>query len=446
VNKAALSVVVWLAWVCPLAGQSEPQPQPQLQAEPDREAERGPLAPPPPTAAGSEQKAPMPLPPTAADDEEAFNPEAAGLSFGFVQLNALLQMRYMQTFAAASRHDRGGYALREDNWIRRDDGFRLRRLYLRLRADPSPWFAARVVLNFARLDRGELKGVVRQAYGRVSPLPNRLEISAGVLELPYSIMKMDSAASLELADRGEAAELVTDLDFAGRDIGVALMFAPLAKPRHLRLTFGAFRGHAQDEHASPFGTLSARAETKPVKSLRLGVSFVHQPYDVRYARPFETDDEDVLPTPRDPLYPRERSWASGSGWSADVTYSRKRFMVRGEGMLGDRIDYDERYGARAFYALWALLAYRFEVGPLQLLPALRAEWLDADMDQNVGVRRTYTFALTAILSEHVRVLFDVTHIDVQDDSPMLDPPGPLPVMPYLDLDRTQATMQLQVEI
>jgi hypothetical protein len=416
-----------------------PESSPDKTQEPRREPDVSAEAPQPRAAA---------KPPSAADDDDdvSWNSGPPGIGLGFITLNVMLQARYRETFAARSDNPRSGYALREDAFIRRDDGFRIRRLYLRVRADPSPWFAARVVLNFARLDRGELKGVVRQAYGRISPLPDRIELAAGVLELPYSIMKMDSAASLELADRGEASELVTDLDYAGRDVGLSLMLAPLRKPKHLRLTLGVYRGHAHDENASPVGALGARLESKPLKGLRVGVSLMHEPYEQHYRQPLETDDDEVVPNPRDPLYPRERSWARGTAWGADISYHRKRFMLRGEAMLGDRVDIDERYGARVFYAAWALLAYRFEVGPVALLPAARAEWLDADADHSVGTRRTFTLAMNVILSEHLRLLVDVTHIDVDDDSPILNPPGPLPVTPYLDLDRTQATAQLQVQI
>src|SRR5262249_14410828 len=156
--------------------------------------------------------------------------------------------------------------------------------------------------------------------------------------------------------------------------GAEIMVAPLAKPRWLRLIAGAFRAHAADEHASPLGAIGTRLESKPIKGLRVGVDIVAMPFSSDYKRPFETSSKEALPNPPDPLYPNERRYAGGKAYSADITYSRHRFMIRGEGMLGDRIDVDTRYGARSFWAAWGLMAYHIHVGVFQLVPTLRAEW------------------------------------------------------------------------
>jgi hypothetical protein len=368
------------------------------------------------------------------------------VQLGVITLNTLLQTRYDATFAHPSENPRPGFALREDNIVHDHDGYRLRRLYLRATAEPSRWFQSRVVLDFAKLDTGNLKKMVRQAWGKLSPVPERIEIAAGVVKLPFSLMKLASAARLEVADSGVAASLVTDLDFAGRDIGVRLQLAPFEQTKLLRLTLAAYRGHAHDEDASPFGTIAARVTTRPIKAIELGASVVHHPYDHRYKKPFETSDKDELPSPPDPMFPREKSWASGSAWGADVTFKKKRLIARAEGMYGDRVDVDERYGARAFFSAFGLLAYRFNAGPIQLQPAARVEYLDADVEHPVGARRTYSLAMNVIFSEHVRFIVDATHVDVDASTPVLDAPKPLSEIPYFDLDHTRAIGQLQIEI
>jgi hypothetical protein len=387
--------------------------------------------------------------PSAATDEDAWTgprDQRPATELGVIRLNTLLQTRYVSTVNSASTHPIPSYALRENYLVRQGDGFQLRRAYLRMNASPTPWFMGRVVLDFAKFERGGIKRLVRQAYGQFAAIPDHLEIAVGVVKLPLSIMKLDSAARFELADAGPLTELASELDFAGRDVGLRVMLAPFNRAKLARLTLGVYRGHAYDEHASPLSTLGARLESKPVKGLRLGLSVVHQPYDLRYRQPFETSDEDVLPVASDPAFPRAKSWASGSAWSADATFHRKRLMVRAEGMLGDRVDVDERYGARSFYGAWALLSYRVSVGSVQLMPAARAEWLDADADHDVGARRTYTLALNVILSAQVRLLFDATHTDVDAQSPVIDARRPLTELPYFELDHTRATGQLQVEI
>ena len=115
-------------------------------------------------------------------------------------------------------------------------------------------------------------------------------------------------------------------------------------------------------------------------------------------------------------------------------------------MIGTRVDHDTRYGARSFAAIWALGGYRFKVGPIHLLPAVRVEWLDADRQHAVGLRRSLSFALNVDFNKNVRLLFDVTRSDVQAGSPLLDQPKPLPDPAYHELDATRLVGQLQVRM
>jgi hypothetical protein len=278
------------------------------------------------------------------------------------------------------------------------------------------------------------------------PVPAHLEIAAGVLKLPYSTLELDASADYELADFGEADDLVKDLGFAGRDIGAELMAAPLHKPKYLMLTAGVFAGHAHGEADSPLGAVGARIESKPLKGLRLGADFVAHPETVTYLRPFETSGKNLLPNPPDPLYPREQQWQKGWAWSADARYERQRLMLRAEVMEGDRVDVFSRYGAEKFGAVWALAAYRFRLGPAELMPAARIEFLDGDWEHAVGLRRELSLGLTLLYPEHVRLLFDVTRSDVQNHSPLLDQPKPLSDPPYMALDYTRFVTQLQVQI
>jgi hypothetical protein len=179
----------------------------------------------------------------------------------------------------------------------------------------------------------------------------------------------------------------------------------------------------------------------------LGASVVRHFSDLVYQRPFETSSKQLLPAPPDPLYPYQKHWSKGTAWGADASYGHKQhWLVRAEGLWGDRVDTDERYGARAFFGATALFLVRVPLGPITLQPCLRAEWLDADLDHDVGTRRIYTVALQLIFDRHVRLLLDATHTDVEDDTPLLDPPRPLPATPYFERDHTRATAQLQVEI
>ena len=367
-----------------------------------------------------------------------------GIAVGPLTLRFLLQTRYVATFAEPSTNSRPSYAVREEYIAQQGDGWKVNRLFLRLAAEPSPYLGAKMILDFAELMSDNADGMVKQAYVTLRPIPKRLEIQAGVFKLPYSIMELDAIAQYTLADLGHADSLIKDLGFAGRDIGVMVTGAPLPKKKLLRASLGIFRGHSHDEHDSPFGALGARLESHPVKGLRLGVDWVEHPFDVTYNRPFETGSKDVNPNPPDPAYPYSRSWTKGRAWSADVTFDRWKALLSVEAMIGNRVDRDERFGAETFAAVWALASYRFRVGPIQLMPGARIEFLDADREHRTGLRRTISGGLNVILTKSVRTLIDVTRTDVDAETPALDPPLPLVMPPYYELDSTRVTAQLQV--
>jgi hypothetical protein len=375
---------------------------------------------------------------------DPFGDELGGATVGLLSFRALLQTRYRQTYARASRNPRPGYALREDLLVRDGDGFDLQRLFLRVAAEPLPTLAFKAILDFSKLAKPE--NVLKQAYATLRPAPKRVEIAFGVLKLPYSTMELDPIAHFELSELGGTDDLVKNLGFAGRDVGVELMVAPLPTPKRLRFSLGAFRGHAKDEHASPLGAIGARVETKPLKGLRIGFDAVGMPTSQDYQRPFETSGKELLPSPTDPLYPRERRWAGGKAYSADATYDRHHLMLRAEGLLGDRVDVEERYGARSFWAGWVLAAYDVHVGGLRFTPAARAEWLDLDRDHDVGRRRELTAGVSVQYQKRMRFLFDVKRTDVQKGTPVIDSPKPLPAVPYFERDSTRVTVQFQVEL
>jgi hypothetical protein len=487
----ALALVWWLSVGSSLASAQEPaptQPSPvDASAAPTVDAPTGqePAAPsvgPLPVVPPDAGVAPLPLAPSAelaaptieaakpapaepaaptpqTKDEDSARAEPAeaipgdpwgdgpgGITTGIMSFRALLQTRYSGTFARGSDNTRLGFALRENALVRGGDGWSLNRFFLRVGAEPTKHLSFRAIIDFAELMAGGGGGAVKQAYATLRPIPKHLEFHAGVFKLPFSIMELDPIAKYELSSLGPADDLIKSLGFGGRDVGADVMVAPLHKSKLLRMYVGAFRGQSHDEHAAVLGAVGGRLESKPVNGLRLGVDAVGQPYSLTYARPFDTSNKDTLPMPPDPLFPRAQHLASGAAYSADVTFARWRAMLRVEGMLGTRVDVDGRYGARNFWAAWGILAYRFRAGPVRLMPALRAEWLDADREHAVGLRRTLTAGVTCFFTKRVRLLLDVTRTDVEPGSPLAPQPLPLPGFPYFELSNTRLVGQLQVEI
>lgn len=372
--------------------------------------------------------------------------DAGGVGLGGITLRVLLQTRYTGTFAPDSDNPRASYAARDDNRVHDGDGFGLNRFFVRIGADPLPQLGFKAIVDFAELVNDNADSAVKQAYATIRPVPKRFEITAGMFKLPYSTLELDPSARFELADFGEADDLVKDLGFAGRDLGVQVLAAPLSKAKWLRVSAGTFRGHAHDEHASPFGAIGGRVETKPLKGLRIGADVVGMPRTLTYLRPFDRSSKDVLPNPPDPLYPRAQQWRKGVAYSGDVGYQHKRFAIRGEVMYGDRVDTYTSYGAKTFAGAWAVVSYRIPIGSIRLMPALRAGLLDADRQHDVGLRRELSAGLNMLFLEGARLLLDVTRTDVQSQSPLLDQPKPLQDPPYYELDHTRVVLQLQVQI
>jgi hypothetical protein len=274
-------------------------------------------------------------------------------------------------------------------------------------------------------------------------------------------MELDPIADYELTDLGHIDDFLKSQGYGGRDVGAEIRIAPLHKRRWLQLDAGAFRGNADRENAAAPGLVSARAESKPFKSLTLGASFADMPSMAVYAHPFQTAnasrvDQSQFPPPTLSAYATHHG--AGKAWEADFSMKKAGFRLRGEIEMGDRLDLDTTYGARKWRAGWALVAYKISLGDIGLMPAARVEYLDADLDRENGARRMMSFAINLLFSKTSRLVVEVSRTDVEPGSPLLNQPTPLPLspgldpssgqtlppIPYLDLSRTKLITQLQL--
>ncbi|MET0386628.1 MAG: hypothetical protein ABW321_11745 [Polyangiales bacterium] len=436
-------------WLCllPIAQLTVVNPlQAQPQPEPDPQAQRAPIQQEPAKPDHAEQDAQEPHddPEPPPLDGDVFGGRSGGLRVGFLQFGFLTQIRFVRTWAADSRNASAVYRVAENELARNGDGLSLHRFALRLAADPSPYLRLKTILDLAELVHDNADAAIKQAYVEVRPIPKRLELAIGLFKLPFTILELDPTAEFPFSNLGRADDLIKDLGFAGRDIGALVTFAPLKKAKRLRIAVGVFRGHARDESQAVLGTLGGRIEWRPIKGLRIGADWVEHPSNIVYNQSIETDDDDLVLNPTDLRYPRAQTWLAGRAFSADVQYQRHKMRLQIEGILGDRVDRDARYGAESFYILWALASYRFKTGSLHWMPALRAVYWDADREHSVGVRRELSVALNVDFTDNVRLLIDLTRIDVQAGTPLLDQPTPLPETPYQQLDDTQLIASLQV--
>jgi len=364
---------------------------------------------------------------------------AAGLSFRF-----LLQSHYQYTHVRTSKNSDEAYRAPEEQLAHNNDGWDVNRLFFRIAAQPSRYLSLKMITDFAEFKHGNGKQAIKQAYVTLTPLPKHIHVLTGILKVPYSITELDPIAQYEFASLGLANDLVKNLDFAGRDVGAELLVTPFSKPRYLQMIFGVFQGHSKDENASPIGSIGARVESHPVKTLRIGVDWVEQPKSATYNEYFDTSDKALMPNPDNPTVPISKKWLKGQAFSGDITFQSAGLLLRTEAMYGTRVDYYTRYGAGNFAAVWASASYKFPVGALKFQPGVRVEWLDADTQHSVGTRRQLTLGLGTYFSPKIRTLIDVTRSDIQDNSPVIQQPVPLPAIPYNALSNTRVTAQLQV--
>lgn len=363
----------------------------------------------------------------------------AGMSFRF-----LAQAQYRHTFASTSTNSDPTYRTIEKDLVRDGDGWDLNRMFFRIMAEPSRYLGLKLVTDFSEFRHNNPKRAIKQAYVELRPLPKHLHVIVGYLKVPFEIFELDAVSKFEFASFGQTNEMLNDLGFSGRDAGAELVFSPLAKPRYLNVIAGAFRGHATGDNGSFVGAVGARVESEFIKGYRVGAGWLGHPQRNTYYERLDTSDKDLMANPADPNSPRGQNWNKGNAFGADVTFNRSGFMLRGEGLIGDRVDLDTRYGAKRWASIWGIAAYKFPAGPVQLQPALKCEVLDTDLAHSSGRRNQYSFALSTFFGRATRLMLDVTRTQVQDNSPVVDQPSPLRETPYNDLSNTRVTAQIQV--
>ncbi|HEV2146242.1 MAG TPA: porin [Longimicrobiaceae bacterium] len=216
-----------------------------------------------------------------------------------------------------------------------------------------------------------------------------LQLLAGQANRPFGIIQPTSSTRIIPVERGvrirgvrnalDEHNLVTDLGYADRDVGLQLLGAPAGAPLGLSYALGVFNGPARaavpelDSYQ-----LAARAAVRPAERLRTGLSWSRRDFLV------------VAPTDG-------RELAAGQAWAVDVeygTYGPGLHLV-GEAAFGDvnpRADID-------FTGAQAWLAYRTRAfGPslTHLEPLFRVSYGDVDAPPGLTVPRGGTLLTPGI--------------------------------------------------
>ncbi|HXI58148.1 MAG TPA: porin [Polyangia bacterium] len=318
----------------------------------------------------------------------------------------------------------------------KDDGFTLHRAFLRFTARMGKHVKAKFLVDFADIFYDDAEKSVKLAYLEAEPA-KRVRITAGLFKRTFSLLELLPIARFELADTGPTDNFIKDLGWAGRDVGVMVEVDPLPKKHWLRLYVGSYSGDSLEGYdAKPWKLLTARAEIEPIKKhLRFGADVAWRPATTLSFK-YKTD-----PTAATPVLDK------GLATSADVTVNAAGLEVRAEGIYGARTDIPFRGAATRFLSTWLIARYLFPVGAVMLMPALRAEWLDADVTHAGGGRFVGGAALNIGFTRNVWLMMDVSRHNAQAGAPALNHvPSADDLVRGLDADWTAFTLQLQLEI
>jgi hypothetical protein len=317
---------------------------------------------------------------------------------------------------------------------REHDGLDINRAFFRLTIRPNAVVSGKLLIDFAELLHKNQKKSVKLAYAELAP-NDTVAVFVGLFKIPFSLLELLPIADYELADVGPTDDLIKDLGFGGRDIGVMIDVAPLRKKKWLHLNLGVFQGDNKgpQSYRGP-GIVAGRIVFRPTKHFRFGVDGVWRPRAVgewdtgAYAQKYD----------------------GGRAASADITVAFKKFELRAEAMLGDRTDLGPSAGliiwrrpaATTFAAAWILAARRFVLSDnFVLMPAARAEWLDEEREAPIGRSVYLTGGLNLDYQNRVRLLLDVSRLWIDPGTPDRS----LATIQYRS-NNTLVIMQLQLRI
>jgi hypothetical protein len=365
------------------------------------------------------------------------------------QLDAFVRVRYQESFVWVSPRthaiiardypqpsatEAALNALRDT--AREHDGFALARADLSLAAHPNPHLRGEVRLDFARLlSSEEVSDTVRELYGEWTPARG-LALVAGAFAAPFSLHELFESHAFELSPESPSHEFLEHLRYYGRDVGVMVRLAPLAKADALQLDLAALDGGATgaQDYRGP-GLFNARLSGEPLKHLRLEAAASVRP------RPIRAWWEEFR-------Y-RYQAYDSGTALEANAAFSLSHFTVRAEWMAGQRTDNDvqvplafRRGAAHSFQAIWGMVAAHFPVRRLTLVPALSGEWIDTDPEHPyVGQILHLSAGISVEFPGKVRALCELSRHLVEAGTRNFS----FDIVRY-DTDRTTGTLQLQMEL
>ncbi len=374
----------------------------------------------------------------AATSDDAFGAEKKlGWSF-----RLLLHTMNRATFPTIDGPTEAERARDRSNALR-NDGWALDRAILRVGMRPTRAVEARVQLDFAELLRGRERKALKLAFADLELVKKRLWLVAGFVKRPFSLLELRALSEFEFADAGPTDDLIKELGFGGRDVGVLLRARPLPKKKLLQISAAVMSGEAAGEFRTPVGLVVLRAESELGRTVVVGVDTAIRPLGTRALYGGDDVPVDFLD--------------SGAAMSADLTWTPGDLSVRAEFLHGKRTDLlsmgrgdagvkgDCTAGGCHFVAGWVMASYAIPFAPRwRLLPALRVEALDVTTGRAGGGQLGLSAALNVDLGATVRGLVDFTQRWVEPGTQALSQLNEVILTPIREQGGSTLSVRLQV--
>jgi phosphate-selective porin OprO and OprP len=173
----------------------------------------------------------------------------------------------------------GGYGQFRYQYQQEDkkiDGFDIRRAYLDIKGDITPYWSYRLQTDFATSPK------IIDVYTELK-LKDEINFTIGQQLLPFSLNNVTSNTKLILADRAQVVEAGTfrkgDVlgDNNGRDIGITVYgsFLPVKELNLIEYRIGVFNGSGINKaDVNEAKDITGRLVIHPIKGLDLGGSFI----------------------------------------------------------------------------------------------------------------------------------------------------------------------------
>ncbi len=359
---------------------------------------------------------------TAADegDDEIGAAKAGPFRFGLIT-----QARYTQTFTQST----DGSGVAEDTTAKAGDGYHMRRARLEIKVKATKKIRGEIYADFVDVN-SKNASALKDAFIELRPHPRAI-ITVGRFKIPFSMMHLRSISKLEVAENGITDDLLVDEHFAGFDLGAMTSIEPLRKRRWLAINAGLFRGDEKGKQATPAGMIAGRVTTAFWKPLQIGAGVAWRPKAAG-----------------NPMFPDVKHFGAdryaGLALGFDLRFTLDALHMQAEIIHASRTEW-WRQGARHLLGGSFMASYDIPVNAdVRLQPAIKAELLDTDLEETVGMQQMYTIACSAYFTPMLRVLVEADQTFVQPMS--VNFTQSLAVMPQFLTNNTQVLVQLQLAL